>query len=629
MIGDSIFVQIAAYRDPELLPTLRDAIEKAKHPDNLVFSICWQHNPEDKWDNLDPYKNDSRFKIIDVFYKDSKGCCWARNLLQQQYAGEKYTLQLDSHHRFVQDWDEMCINMVDSLKAKGYKKPLLTAYLNNYDPTNDPGARPTGVLQLDFNRFSPEGILHTHPNTLEGSENMALPALARFFSAHFCFTTGEFAKDVQHDPQLYFHGEEISLAVRAWTHGYDLFHPNRIIAFHEYGRNKKPRHWADNPHSDEIPYRRVRELFGVWMDSPKDMTPYGLGTERTLDAYERFAGVRFKDLTVQKYTLSLQLAPNPTYPFKKDYDASFLHFYKHCIDVGYHEMPEKDYEFWVASFHFDSNIEGQDTTIYRRDVPKDEIQRMFEDPDKYCKVWCEFFYDKEPNYCMVRPYSKSKGWIDPLVKRLDYAKAQIEEVAKESETGNSAVGEVVASVSKIEDYEFEQQTADDEILVYIPKYDNISLVATIESAIFNSLNPERLHFFILSQLPKESDGLDKWRDDIRFRIEQAWDSEEHIGNGEEYVLHVGSASKFEKNWDYILVAMHKEKEKNAPPILNGISFRFQKKEVFDHLRINKSYGHTNHGLDKAVILSGDPPKLSIVSSVEPAVLIIKGKVVNG
>ena len=57
-----IFVQIASYRDPQLLPTIKDCIEKSSKPDKLVFSIAWQHSPEDIWDNLDEFKNDKRFK---------------------------------------------------------------------------------------------------------------------------------------------------------------------------------------------------------------------------------------------------------------------------------------------------------------------------------------------------------------------------------------------------------------------------------------------------------------------------------------------------------------------------------------------------------------------------------------
>ena len=85
MGNGKIFIQIASYRDPQLLPTLRDCISKSKNPDNLVFSISWQHSVEDEWDNLKEFDGDGRFKIIDIDYKDSKGACWARNKLQQQY----------------------------------------------------------------------------------------------------------------------------------------------------------------------------------------------------------------------------------------------------------------------------------------------------------------------------------------------------------------------------------------------------------------------------------------------------------------------------------------------------------------------------------------------------------------
>lgn len=43
-----IFVQIAAYRDPELLPTIQDCLAKADFPDNLRFGICWQTGAEDR-----------------------------------------------------------------------------------------------------------------------------------------------------------------------------------------------------------------------------------------------------------------------------------------------------------------------------------------------------------------------------------------------------------------------------------------------------------------------------------------------------------------------------------------------------------------------------------------------------
>ena len=102
---NNIFVQIASYRDPQLIPTLKSMIENAKNPKKLIIGICRQYHPDDKFDVLDEYKNDKRFRVTDVLYSESKGVCWARNQVQQLYGGEDYTLQIDSHMRFEKNWD--------------------------------------------------------------------------------------------------------------------------------------------------------------------------------------------------------------------------------------------------------------------------------------------------------------------------------------------------------------------------------------------------------------------------------------------------------------------------------------------------------------------------------------------
>ena len=84
MSKNNIFIQIAAYRDPELVPTLDSLFNKAKYPNNLKVVICNQYADEDTF-NLDKYRDDKRVRIIDVPYKEAKGVCWARNLIQQEY----------------------------------------------------------------------------------------------------------------------------------------------------------------------------------------------------------------------------------------------------------------------------------------------------------------------------------------------------------------------------------------------------------------------------------------------------------------------------------------------------------------------------------------------------------------
>jgi hypothetical protein len=111
----TIYIQIASYRDPELLNTLHDCIANAEYPNQLRFGIGWQHSPYESWDNLDPYLTDPRFTIIDIDYRDAKGPCWVRHQLNETYSGQTYTLQLDSHHRFTKNWDTTLITMLESL----------------------------------------------------------------------------------------------------------------------------------------------------------------------------------------------------------------------------------------------------------------------------------------------------------------------------------------------------------------------------------------------------------------------------------------------------------------------------------------------------------------------------------
>ena len=203
----TIFVQIAAYRDPELVKTIEDMLDNAKRPQNLVLGICRQYHPEDGFDNLDKYRDDKRFRISDVLYTDAKGVCWARNQVQQLYGGEMYTLQIDSHMRFAPNWDTELIKMVKDLQKIGIPKPLLTGYVSSYNPDNDPQGRVMEPWRMSFDRFIPEGAVFFLPETIPNWKDLDTPVPSRFYSAHMCFTLGQFSEEVQHNPEYYFHGE--------------------------------------------------------------------------------------------------------------------------------------------------------------------------------------------------------------------------------------------------------------------------------------------------------------------------------------------------------------------------------------------------------------------------------------
>ena len=413
----TIFVQIASYRDPQLIPTIKDMLDNAKYPENLRLGIARQYHPEDGFDDLSEYQNDDRFRILDIIYTASTGVCWARNQVQQLYSGETYTLQIDSHMRFEKDWDETLINMLKELQEDGYKKPLLTGYVSSFDPDNDPQGRVTEPWRMVFDRFTPEGVVFFLPEVIPGWKELKKPVPSRFYSAHFCFTLGEFSVEVQHDPEYYFHGEEISIAVRAYTHGYDLFHPHRIVIYHEYTRKGRTKQWDDDKvwyKKNESSHSKNRKLLGI--DGEKYNGSYyeWFGTERTIRDYEKYAGILFEKRSVQQYTIDKNYPPNPyEYETEEEWKEGFLRIFKHCIDIPLDKISENDYEFFAVAFHND-----KDETIYRLDAQEEEIKKIKNDADGYGKIWREFNTKEKPKYWVVWPYSKSKGWRDRLVGDL-------------------------------------------------------------------------------------------------------------------------------------------------------------------------------------------------------------------
>jgi len=409
---DTIFIQIASYRDPELLKTLRDCIHNAEFPDRLRFGICWQHSDEDSWDTMDEFKEDSRFRILDVNYKDSTGACWARNSIQQLYQDETYTFQLDSHHRFIKKWDTELVEMLKGLQSDGYSKPLITGYVSAYDPEKWPKGANQIPWKMDFDRFTPEGVIFFMPSAIDNFKELDKPQTSRFYSGHFSFTLGQFANEVQHDPEFYFHGEEITIAVRAYTHGYDLFHPHKIIAWHEYTRKGRTKQWDDDPDwgkRNTETHEKTRKLLGIdgesYENDAETYGKYGLGKQRTVADWERYAGIRFHDRSVQEWTTQNKLAPNPEV---EDYDNSFHQLFKHCINVHKSSFTETDYTLCAVV------LEKEDgTPVYRKDLDPIEIANLMKVEGDWVNIWTEI-QGAKPYKWIVWPYSESKGWCEKI-----------------------------------------------------------------------------------------------------------------------------------------------------------------------------------------------------------------------
>lgn len=411
-----ILLHLPAYREPELVPTIKDALAQAKYPKRIHFGICRQFNPEDEFDNVDEFRDDPRFKIYDMPYEEAKGLPYARAIINEQLLeDEDFVLQLDAHHRFTKDWDATLIKWYDQLKKEG-NNPLICGYLPYYNPFNDPADRVQEPWFSEAASFYPHGTIFIRPTGFQVDwKKLKKPIPARFISGHFCFGPNKWAKEVRHDPDIYFSGEEINLTVRSFTHGYDLFHPHRVVVWHATMREERDGKlvWDDQSKrgddmwwkQQDIGRAKIRQLLKV-EDNGYDLSEYGLGTKRTLRDYEKYAGIHFKKRSFQKYTKDTLPPPNPIIKDEKEWEESFMFSFYHLVNVTRFQLPKKDYNFILIAFDDENgeSIESEYIDDYR-------LQKFLDygAPIHYEKM---FMTDKNPKRVVYWGHSEKRGWAE-------------------------------------------------------------------------------------------------------------------------------------------------------------------------------------------------------------------------
>jgi len=304
----TIFVAIAAYRDPHLWRTVRHCLAQATDPGALRFGIVEQsERPSDIDAALRP-----QVRTLHVHHHFSRGVCWARALTFGLYSDEDFLLQIDSHMLFAKGWDERLIASIEAL-SRPDPKVIISTYPFAFEEAEGqivtreiPGhalvLRPRA--DTDFRDGSPVLAFEAVPV----ATRQPLPGM--HVAGGCLFTRGSFVDAVPYDPRLYFHGEEQNLAIRAWTRGWNIFHVPDMPILHLY---KQPDptaqvHW--NPDDDaarsfrfweleQQATKRMRDL----LVTGKDLGSYGLGTARSLTDFATFSGIDYPNLRLERRPL--------------------------------------------------------------------------------------------------------------------------------------------------------------------------------------------------------------------------------------------------------------------------------------------------------------------------------------
>ena len=312
----TVFLSIASYRDPVLPFTIARALQTARWPDKLHFGIVDQ-SPAASPGTPIPTAAPARMSYVRLEPTYARGPCWARAIAMSLYDGEDWFFQIDSHMDFDPHWDDKLITEAQKL-MEGRRGIVISSYPNPFIFENgEPVPKPTTHKVLvhvvkpgaEFEANHPVLGFEAHPMDLEE----AAPGI--HLGAGCMFAPGSFVEALPYDPWFYFHGEEQAIAMRTYTHGWDIFHMSGLPVYHLYnnpasGAPPRPMHWdaAENEQRqqhwwqlEERSRQRLADLV-----AGKDLGIYGLGKERTIADYAAFSGIDYEARTISEFACKPQ-----------------------------------------------------------------------------------------------------------------------------------------------------------------------------------------------------------------------------------------------------------------------------------------------------------------------------------
>ncbi len=294
----SIFISIASYRDTELPKTIRSLYDNADNPHELIFGIVSQDlknkHPDVSWlgDQARLYKMHAR---------DAKGAGYARKIAMEMYDGEDYFFQTDSHMRFARGWDTKLKHMlIESQQISGNQKIIISQFPAPYTIFTD-GKDHYIKGDPDFwDDISWTSVVNTWTGVWAGNREImkdrTKPMKSHTVLGALLFTIGDFVKEIPYEERISFMGEELCIAIRAYTRGWEIYAPNEMICWHFYKREDRPKIWKDSTGTRswtdiEMYSQKVQRniLLGV------EQGIYGIGDYDKYLEYQDMIGINFAD----------------------------------------------------------------------------------------------------------------------------------------------------------------------------------------------------------------------------------------------------------------------------------------------------------------------------------------------
>ena len=296
-----IFISIACYRDSEVVPTIRDAYEKAANRGRLVFGVYAQMHENDGDIDLS-FLPEEQVRLLVKSNTRARGPAYARyTIYERLYKNELYYLQIDSHSRFVEGWDNELVDMLGQLRANS----VISTYPKGYQLKSDrlPQTNRVNVLKLKKIRAGVP-VLTSYVDVLEK------PQRNMFWAAGFSFCYGAIFKVVPFDPNLknLFWGEEFLMSLRFFTNNIRVYTPHKNVVFTLWTRDYRHTFWELKERMNGrfevhglVSFLRLCKIGRLCSDEvfdridvgqiTEDLDKYGAGKRKTIEQYYEKSGI--------------------------------------------------------------------------------------------------------------------------------------------------------------------------------------------------------------------------------------------------------------------------------------------------------------------------------------------------
>eukprot|EP01084_Bolivina_argentea_P139359 245172_1 len=252
----SIYIVIATLGDHACSCTLNELIKNAKYPENIKIGIYQQNEAEDPdclamlqyctYDaeiiHPDLGNITTLCKMKDnivinrtTVHEGAKGCHYGRHMcMKLQQEESDFIVLVDSHSIFRKHWDEFVMKMWYTIELNREYAVIthypLGAKLFKYRMKKQLQHPLLYSYHICGSRFSlPPNYMLKNSNGcwVESDVNILKPIRVPYWAGGFNFARSHFWSHVPLDPyiQYVFDGDEMNIATRGWTHGYDFYSP--------------------------------------------------------------------------------------------------------------------------------------------------------------------------------------------------------------------------------------------------------------------------------------------------------------------------------------------------------------------------------------------------------------------